>query len=189
MSSKRKLTCPLPDGTVATRTTARTYSHVLAFSTTGECWSAVAWAGRLDLAYNQRGRWAHLANGHPDGRLAIIEIETGEVIWSGKPQTSLERLIGKPAPVAKPEPAPVPSAPREPKPSQLFKTPDDIRSFVGLGLQPALVHALGRRGAVQRVAEALVAHDVSQRRIHNAIQDDLLAVEILTAMSMITINS
>ena len=187
MSSKRTLTCPLPDGTVATRTTARTYTHVFAIHN-AEGWGALAWAGRLDLAFNQRSRWEHLVQRDPEARLAIIEIETGKVVWEHEGHTR----VAKPepvAPVAKPEPAPVPSAPREPKPSPLFKTPDDIRSFVGLALQPALVHALGRRGAIHRVADALVAHDVSQRRIHNAIQDDLLAVEILTAMSMITIDS
>ena len=185
MSSKRQLTCPLPDGTVATRTTARTYSHVFAIHN-AEGWGALAWAGRLDLAINRLSRFECLVQRDPEARLAIIEIETGKVVWEHEGHIR----VAKPEPVAPvAQPAPVPSAPREPKPSKQFKDATDICSFVAIALQPAIVDHWGRRGTIHRIAEALLKDGVTERRIHNAIRDDLLAVEILTAMSMITIDS
>lgn len=186
MSSKRTLTCTLPDGTVATRTTARTYSHVLAVTDDGVEWGVISWAGRLDLAMNQRSRWGHLVTKCPGARLAIIEVETGEIVWEheGHLKVAKPEPVATPAPVAKPEPAPVATDTR------VFKTPDDIRSYVGLALQPSLVELWGRRGAIQRVAEALVKDGVTTRRVHNALggADDLLAVDVLTAMSMLTMT-
>ena len=188
-STHRTLTCTLPDGGVATRTTARTYSHVIACYD-GVDWGALAWAGRLDLAMNQRSRWEYIVQRNPEARLAIIAIETGEVVWEheGHIRATQPEPV---APVAKPEPAPVPSAPREPKPSKAFKTPSDIRSYIGLALQPSLIELWGQRGAIQRVAEALVEDGVTERRVHNALggEDALLAVEVTTAMSMIATNT
>lgn len=177
MSSKRKLTCPLPDGTVATRTTARTYSHVFAIHN-AEGWGALAWAGRLDLALNQRSRWERLVQRDPEARLAIIEIETGKVVWEHEGHIR----VAKPEPVAPvAKPAPVPSAPREPKPSKAFKTPSDVQWIAVMGLQPGLVQVRGHRGALQHVANVLVEDGVTERRVRNALGgwehlDELLAL-------------
>lgn len=47
--TKRKLTARLPDGTWATRTTHRTYTHVVAVQDEAG-WGAIAWAGTQLLA-------------------------------------------------------------------------------------------------------------------------------------------
>ena len=187
MSSKRQLTCPLPDGTVATRTTARTYSHVFACYN-GEGWGALAWAGRLDLAINRLSRFEHIVQRNPEARLAIIEIETGKVVWKHEGHIR----VAKPepvAPVAKPEPAPVPSAPREPKPSRVFKTPDDVRWIAVMNLQPGIVQVRGHRGALQHVANVLVEDGVTERRVRNALDGWEHLDELLTLMDEITIDS
>jgi len=179
MNSKHTYHCPLPDGTVATRTTARTYTHVLA-SFDGERWGWLGWCGRLDLAFNQRSRWEHLVHRNPEARLAIIEVATGKVVW--KHEGHIRATQPEPvAPVAKPEPAPVPSAPREPKPSKAFKTPDDIEWIAVMGLQPGIVQVRGHRGALQHVATALSEDGVTERRVRNALDgwehlDELLAL-------------
>ncbi len=54
---KQKLTATLPDGAIATRTTHRTYTHVIAgrladhpnFEGNGD-WVVLGWAGRRELA-------------------------------------------------------------------------------------------------------------------------------------------
>lgn len=56
--TKRTLTATLPDGKTVTRTTARTYSHVVArrltyADGTTSGWCAHGWCGRLDLAAKQ----------------------------------------------------------------------------------------------------------------------------------------
>lgn len=58
MAKTQQLTATLPDGTVATRRTARTYTHVVISRTTytdgtGGQWHAHGWCGRLDLAQKQ----------------------------------------------------------------------------------------------------------------------------------------
>lgn len=57
---KKKLSVTLPDGTIATRTTARTYTHVIANQhyQTGD-WFVSTWCGSLKLAQkrvNPKGR-------------------------------------------------------------------------------------------------------------------------------------
>lgn len=50
-TKKSTLTAILPDGKVRTRTTARTYTHVIAIDLNdGEGWGAIAWCGNLELA-------------------------------------------------------------------------------------------------------------------------------------------
>jgi hypothetical protein len=180
MNSKHTYHCPLPDGTVITRTTARTYTHVLA-SFDGERWGWNGWCGRLDLAHTQRRREEGWWFKHyPEGRLAIIEIATGEIVWEheGYIRATQPEPV-QPAPVA--QPAPVPSAPREPKPRKVFKNAGDIRSFVSIGLQPSIVACEGFDGALHRVATALSKDGVTERRVRNAIDgyehlDELLAL-------------
>jgi hypothetical protein len=50
MAAKTTLTATLPDGVIATRTTARTYTHVVCVQRQDSTWGAVQWAGRYDLA-------------------------------------------------------------------------------------------------------------------------------------------
>tara|TARA_R100001594_G_scaffold41146_1_gene73137 strand:+ start:259 stop:561 length:303 start_codon:yes stop_codon:yes gene_type:complete len=47
---KRKLTATLPDGGIATRTTNKTYTHVIAVKTGSGQWDALGWAGSPELA-------------------------------------------------------------------------------------------------------------------------------------------
>jgi len=47
---KRKLTATLPDGGIATRTTHRTYTHVIASRKGDSKWRAEGWAGSITLA-------------------------------------------------------------------------------------------------------------------------------------------
>lgn len=81
MSTKATLTVTLPDGTVATRTTARTYTHAVITSADGY-WGVIAWCGRYDLAQKQLEHFTRINAGFvADGRpeegfpgLAIAEV-------------------------------------------------------------------------------------------------------------------
>jgi hypothetical protein len=59
--AKTTLTATLPTGEIVTRTTARTYTHIVVSETRYEDQEprleAVEWAGRLDLAQKNQAKW------------------------------------------------------------------------------------------------------------------------------------
>jgi len=66
-----------------------------------------------------------------------------------------------------------------------FRNPGDIQSLVALALQPALVNEFGYNAQIARVAVALVADGVTDRRIRNAIGSAGVGADIITAATNI----
>jgi len=52
-----KLTATLPTGEVVTRLTARSYTHVVVYTTAGEAPTVLAWCGSQALAAKQLKHW------------------------------------------------------------------------------------------------------------------------------------
>lgn len=53
----RTITVTLPDGTTATRTTKRAYTHVIAAMEPNGRWCALAWSGSLSNAQKAAKTW------------------------------------------------------------------------------------------------------------------------------------
>lgn len=67
----RTLKVALPDGTTATRRTARDYTHVLASSSDGETWGAFSWHGSHKLALRAM---EHRSSCWPEAQFRIVAI-------------------------------------------------------------------------------------------------------------------
>lgn len=74
MAKESKLSVTLPDGTVATRRTARSYTHVLAVLNTEGVWVAYNWCGREDLAVKAQHTFLHGKYGQPGRTTAIVAV-------------------------------------------------------------------------------------------------------------------
>lgn len=74
MAKESKLSATLPDGTVATRRTARSYTHVLAVQLENGSWVANNWCGRYDLAVKAQQQLLHGKYGRPSLVTQLVEV-------------------------------------------------------------------------------------------------------------------